>query len=458
MGGAAVGASVVLAALLWDAGAGWLALVWIGAGASAAALVAPGWRSAALAVLAILFATGMLWRLASTTATHFDTGELVARDRLVGVVDSIPRRYTSGASLTLLLDDPPAVRVEVLVPAYPRAAHGDRLQVTGLTVLPDDGFSPLPTLRSREVTILGSEATGVQRLRTRASDSIVDRVTTNVPQPGGALSAGILLGDDSGMTAATRDAFRAAGLSHLTAVSGWNVALIAGIFAALRRRGRLGPWLQVLLAIPGIWLYAYVVGLSPPVTRAAIMGTLYLIALWLGRPRDALTALVWAVAIMIVAEPSIRFDPGFQLSAAATFGLVVADPYLTRWPRWLAAPAVPLVAEIAVSPILLARFGTYSLVAPLANVLAEPLVTAVFFSSAGVVVASLIHPLLGEVAGLVAWVPARLVVAIAEWSASLDWASGRTLSPGLAWVVCAYAGLAVGYLVIWWRWPPLVEQ
>lgn len=458
MAGALIAGVALLSLLLWDAGAGWSALPLVTAVGCFGLVLFPTRRAAAVVVLGVLLGGITLWRASEVQDTGGAAAKLAGYHQFEAVVLDVPRSLDNGAEAWVAIRQPQPATVLAFLPPYPTVAQGDLLELTG-TVRADTGSANGSRGRSAElyvsrVTITGSEAGLIARLRARAAGAIRQGIAASVPEPAGALVAGVTLGDDSGMTGATREAFRAAGLTHITAVSGWNVSLVAGLLAAIGGWGRIGPRGRLALAIPGIWAYAYIVGFGPSAVRAAIMGTLYLVASWLGRPRDALTALVWATVAMIAVSPSVRFDAGFQLSVAATLGLILAGPYLDYRARWLRAALVPLVAEIAVAPIQLYQFGTYSLVSTLANVLAEPLIAAVMLAGTGVAVASLIHPLLGSAMGLIAWAPARLVVAIAEWSAAIPGVSGRTITLGFTSTVTAYAVLAGICLAIWWRWPP----
>jgi hypothetical protein len=132
-------------------------------------------------------------------------------------------------------------------------------------------------------------------------------------------------------------------------------------------------------------------------------------------------------------SPAIRLDPGFQLSVMATLALAVVVPWLETFGRWQTLVWIPVVAEAGVTPLLWHHFGAYSLVAPL--------VALTMAGAVMVVAASFIHPLLATVVGLLAWVPSRLIVAIAEWAAAIPWGSESTLALGTTGVVVAYAVL-----------------
>lgn len=189
-----------------------------------------------------------------------------------------------------------------------------------------------------------------------------------LPEPQASLLAGILVGARASMPLEFRDALNITGTSHIVAVSGFNVTVVAGLveLAALRYMARQRA---LFLAILAVWLYSLLTGLPPSATRAATMCTLTLAAKLVGRGGDALSFLCLSGAIMAGLDPYILYDLGFQLSFLATAGLVLLEPvirgWLTRLPGWLAASlSVTLAAQLATLPIMVGSFHTLSLVAP----------------------------------------------------------------------------------------------
>ncbi|MDW8059224.1 MAG: ComEC/Rec2 family competence protein [Thermomicrobium sp.] len=270
-------------------------------------------------------------------------------------------------------------------------------------------------------------------------------VLRSVPEPSGSLALGMLTGDDRGLSAATRAVLRQAGLSHLTAVSGWNVALIAAALEGALSRVRLRRWVSWAIVGSGVWGYAVLTGLEPPVLRAATMTSLYLLARWRGWPREPLAALGWAVVALLLVRPELARSLAFQLSGIATAALCASDLWQRR-DRWEAIRS-PVVVQLAVTPLLLLRFGTYSLVAPIANVLVEPVVPLLMGATLAVLPGAVV-PGLGAVLGFPAWLLGRWVVAVAEWSTRLPGASGLAASPPV-WIV-SWGYLVAGSALLAW--------
>uniref|UniRef100_A0A831TDS7 ComEC/Rec2 family competence protein n=1 Tax=Thermorudis peleae TaxID=1382356 RepID=A0A831TDS7_9BACT len=418
-----------------------------------AALVSVVWptrhvRLAAMAALVCLLAGAARVATAPSPATL--PPDVAGRHRFTGVVLNMPRAYPERTDALLRLRSPVEATVLARLPPTVTVRQGDVLSGTGELAVAERVQSRsggVATLRVSDFNVEGSEATSVQRLRTRAHEAIGERVLRSVAEPAATLTLGVLLGDDSRMTGPTRQAFQAAGLTHLTAVSGWNVAVVTGVCELGLRR-----WLSVRRRLPVvagiIWSYAYLVGLQPPVVRAALMASLYLAARWRGRPRDPVTALLWSVVAMIAVEPAIRFDVAFQLSALSTAALALLGPQIARYPAWIGAIVLPGTTRLAVSPLLLHWFGAYSLVAPVANLLVGPAVAPVMAGGVLVAAASLAHPVAADTLGVLAWLPGRWVVWVAEVAARVPGLAGRTLSPSADATVLVYLG--VGVPILWW--------
>ena len=210
--------------------------------------------------------------------------------------------------------------------------------------------------------------------------------------------------------------WRRPAITHLTAVSGLNVALVAGGVLVLARRV-LGAQMAVAPTLVAVWLYAVLVGAPPSALRAAAMLTVGLAAQALGRLPDPAVGLALAVAALLAWEPSLAFDLGFQLSVAATAGLVLLTPSLDqaarRLPRWLREPlTVTLAAQLATLPIIVTTFQSVSVASLPANLLAAPLVVPITWLGAALSVAAPV-PVLGEMLAWPTWAAARAMLNLA---------------------------------------------
>lgn len=194
------------------------------------------------------------------------------------------------------------------------------------------------------------------------------------------LLPGLVVGDVSLMWEDVRQDFKDAGLSHLLAVSGANLAIIAGVVLAVGRLARVRPAGRAVVAVVAMVGFAVVARPSPSVLRALVMGSVAALALGTGRSRDGVAALSVTVLGLVLFDPALAREYGFALSVFATAGILVLAP---RWrdrlarrvPRFVAeAFAVAAGAQVAVTPLLVLMSGELSLVAVPANLLAAPAV------------------------------------------------------------------------------------
>ncbi|HEY7875957.1 MAG TPA: ComEC/Rec2 family competence protein, partial [Actinomycetota bacterium] len=220
--------------------------------------------------------------------------------------------------------------------------------------------------------------------------------------------------------------FRAAGLSHLVAVSGQNVAMVLGALALATRR--LGAPVRAILAVTTIGLFVLVVGPQPSVLRAGAMAVIVVAAVGGGARVEPWHALGLAVGAVIALRPAVLHSAGLHLSVAATAGLLLwARPLwrrLARLPSWIAlALAATISAQLAVTPLVAGLFGNVSLVAPVANVLALPAVPPATVLGLCAALAGAVSPDLGAALArlaepFVAWIlMVAHVLGEAEWSA-----------------------------------------
>jgi competence protein ComEC len=280
-------------------------------------------------------------------------------------------------------------------------------------------------------------------------------IAARLPETSAALLAGLLLGERSALPREIDAGFRRAGVYHILAVSGFNVALLAGaVFGGLAmcgvpRRGAAGVAAVVLVG------FALVVGGQPSVLRATVMGLLLLAALLLDRESQLPNALALAVLALLLWRPGDLWEPGFQLSFAATAGIVYLGPVITARlvargaPSWLAAAvAVSLGAQAAVTPLMLAHFNQLSLIGVVANLLVVPLAAVattlgmlalLVELASGAFAALLFHALwlvliaLRAGVSLAAALPAAMVHLPAPSAATaIAWYGALLLAPGMA--------------------------
>ncbi len=215
----------------------------------------------------------------------------------------------------------------------------------------------------------------LERLRT----AIIDQIFLALPEPHGSLLTGILIGNRAKLDPELLDTFRTVGLTHLIAVSGYNLSVLTSNVRSL-----LWPLIgRRALFVAAAVIVAFVVlsGAPPSILRAAVMAGSLLLAQFVGRPSRSVNILIFAAGILTVFEPKIVFEIGFQLSVVATYGLVRLGPIVVDWlSRFQRLPeslrliiGETLAATIATAPLLVLYFDRLSLISPISNILVLPI-------------------------------------------------------------------------------------
>jgi competence protein ComEC len=252
-------------------------------------------------------------------------------------------------------------------------------------------------------------------IASRLRDLVTRRIMGAIPGDGGALLAGFVTGDDSGLSASAREAFERTGTSHITAVSGSNVAVLLTMWFFFMPTGRLRRSLPALVGVTlVVWLYVLLVGLGPGAVRAGLMATIMLPAARLGRRPDPLTALLLASAAMLLIQPDFADSVGFWLSLAAATAIVTCiDRRASGRKELLVSGATALLAaQVATLPIVAWTFGGWSPASIIANLLLGPLVSAVFPLAFVVALVITAFPWLGPMIGWLPAIAAEVILAI----------------------------------------------
>jgi competence protein ComEC len=239
------------------------------------------------------------------------------------------------------------------------------------------------------------------------------------------LVAGLAIGDTSQISSQLIANMKTVSLTHLTAVSGANCAIVLALVYVLIKRLGGGKWARLLIGLITLVCYVALVGPQPSVLRAAVMAGAVLTAISLGRRSSAISALSLAIIILLIADPWLATDYGFALSVAATAGLLLLTQPLalklhSRLPKWLAVSlSVAIAAQIFCLPILLqlqSGLSTYSLPA---NLLAEPLVAPITVLGILALITAIPFPVISGGLSYLASLGAELIVRIASWLSSL---------------------------------------
>jgi competence protein ComEC len=379
-------------------------------------------------------------------------GQQVATLRLVGEAGSDP------AGIPL--------RLAGTLPRFPEVQPGDLVRVAGRPEpRPDSPYGQYlerigawGTLRADGLEPLTGPDGPARRLEAWRREAGV-ALTRVLPEPEAGLAAGILIGLRDRVDRTVAATFTTAGVSHVVAISGWNIAIVAASIAAVA--GGVGRRRRAGLTAIAITAYIAFAGASPSVLRAGVMAGVVLVARESGRPERAAAALGWAVVLLLLADPALVGDAGFQLSTLATAGLIAWATPLTdrlrrlgggRTPGWLAESlGVSLAAQAATTPIVLASFGRLALVAPAVNLLVVPLVAPVMAAGvvallAGLAVGAGLPTVIGSALALPAFAGLRVMIGLVELGASVPYAS-LELEPMIA-AGLAVASTAIGTIVV----------
>ena len=241
-----------------------------------------------------------------------------------------------------------------------------------------------------------------------------------LPGDGGDLLPGLSIGDVSSVGPELGASMKQSSLSHLTAVSGANCAVIIAVMMMLGRAVGVGRGIRVAAALAALCGFVVLVTPGPSVLRAAVMAAIIVFSTAAGRPGRGVPALAAAVVVLLVIDPWMSRNFGFALSVLATAGLLILAPPLTRMlarrmPAALAgAIAIPLAAQLACQPVLILLNPTVPLYGVAANMLAEP--AAPVATVLGLVACVLLPllPSVGFACAQLAWVPSAWIAAVAH--------------------------------------------
>ena len=365
----------------------------------------------------------------------------------------------------------------VCVPRYPAYYYGDVLNLMGKLETPPqfEDFDYASYLANRGIYSVmyypGVElldcGQGLKPLQLIHSlrERLAASLARALPEPQGSLAQAILLGLRGNIPDSLYEAFSRTGTAHLLAISGLHISIIIAMFLSFGilvfgRRRSIYIWLTLLLT----WLYALLAGMHPPIIRAAIMGSLFLIAEYLGRQRSAIIALAFAAAVMVGVQPNLLWAVSFQLSFLAMAGLILLYPYFQEWGRKgiaslfgarerIAAAgnmitdgfAATLAAIVAVGPLIAYNFGIVSLVALPATFLSLPALPFIIVTAALVAFVGLLASLAAQILGWLAWLFLSYLVFVVQGFDALPYSSLEIASIS-TWHIWGYYAILAGVI------------
>ena len=407
----------------------------------------------------------------NSLVTQFNDKEKVS---LIGIVDEEPDRRSDNIKYkvkTLEVGQIPYgfspeitfIKVEgnilLVAKKYPEYKYGDKIEIVGKLKTPksaedfdyrqylakDDIYS---VVYFPEIKLLASgQGNWFLEKLLAVKNRFEDSINEILMEPQSSFLAGLLLGEKRGLPPDLMANFSRTGTTHIIALSGYNITIIAvtliSLFNFFMLRRRLAFW----LALATIALFVLMTGAAASVVRAAIMGILVLLAQQVGRLYSIRNALIFAGAVMVYLNPKVLvFDLGFQLSFGATLGLIYISPILQTWfepkeedsllaqitgrKKLLESMGslksiliATLAAQIAVLPLLIINFGQLSLIAPLANLVILPFIPVTMLLGFLSALGGLVFLPIGQILGWITWLFLTYEIKIIEFLARLPLAA-----------------------------------
>jgi len=344
---------------------------------------------------------------------------------------------------------------------YPSYAKGSYLQVTCLLQRPQpfDGFAYDRYLASQGVYWLCDQAQVEEINRPvlwqqqpfeYARIKLAGAINELWPRPTSSLAAGLLLGSRESFPASTLSDFSRAGVTHIIALSGFNITILIVFFDGLAVRLLVKRRLRFFLVVSTILVFTIFVGAGASIVRAAIMGSLVLLAKQLARQVSPGRLLLFSAAVMTVENPYILvYDLGFQLSFLATIGLLYFPPFFERVfffvPKAFALQeslVTTMAASLMAWPLLIYHFEHFSLVSPLDNMLILPLIPWEMAVAALTIVLYLIWAPLALLTKFLVSLGSQYILSVSHLLAQPTWAS-RPWHFSTAALLASFIGLFV---------------
>ena len=405
------------------------------------------------------FFVGICWGIvAATAAARAPEYALDEVQTITGTIVAEPDRRPLHTKYTLKLA---GTSSKVLVSDYrnwPRYQYGDTVKATGILEKPGeiDGFrydNYLSRFGIHTVMYQASlqkVATGTPSLKRylyASKDWFEQQINGLYPEPHASFMAGLLTGSRKGIPKDLMAAFNTTGLTHIIAISGYNITIIIALITSVLFW--VHPQYRVYPAITAIVIFTLFVGASAAVVRAAIMGILGLLALQVNRIANVRLTVLWTAFFMTAWNPLILlYDAGFQLSFLAVLGLIelapLLDPLFQKIPNTLAlreSLQMTIAAQITAVPLIVMLFGRVSLIAPIANVLVAPFIPiAMLFGTLGVALSIMVRPL-GQLLASIGWLALEWILLVAQYMANIPYASLELRLP--KWALVLYYALLI---------------
>lgn len=412
--------------------------------------------TAALIVVALVGAVRVHY-LPETYVPEWVDGTIAMTGKVVS--GPVEAGNAQGFEVAVQSDDPEqtgSARLCAKSPVLPELGYGDTVWFSGkVTLIVDLNRSDSGYIKSRGC--VGQLDIQLLQLREKGNgvrahlDHLRRRLTTSLQAAGpgdtGALMAGLVTGDDFALSYQKRQAFITTGTSHITAVSGSNLAVIITLFAfagQATRRGKSTWWQLMVLLV--LWGYVAVIGFSPPPTRAAVVATLAFGAVKVGRRPDFITLSLMAAAFQLIVRPADFNSLAFRLSTISAIALVMGLSLRPPggWRGWLThAIVATAVTQAATSVLLIPIFGRFQLYAIPANMVVGPLCSIAFPIAFLAGLMGIESQTLADAASAPAILPTALTLKTVSFVSTFPFADKgdeiAALLPDLGWMILGFS-------------------
>jgi len=431
-------------------------------------------REAVVFGFCIIFAVAGIWQFQKKNEIYEKTIKLLnekGRVVLEGIIDEEPDDRPENQRIVVEVDkiagfgEMARGKVLVVINKYPKYEYGDRLEIAGYLKSPENFLTEtgaefdyksylakdgIYSIIYYPETKLIEKGLGnpVKNFLYKIKSALGKGLSRVLPEPQASLAKGLILGERATIPKKLTDIFNVVGLTHIIALSGFNITIIAEairkVFNWLMVRRNFSFWLTIGFIIA----FVLMTGASASIVRAGIMGILIVLARKEGRLYDIRNALIFAGALMMYLNPKIlRFDLGFQLSFMATLGLVYISPLLEKYFQWLpkkfdlrSIGTATLSAQLAVLPLILYSFGRVSFISPFVNLLVLPFIPLAMLLGFLGGLAGIFWNFADIVFGWPAWLILSYQIKISELAAKIPLASAN-IEISWIWMIVMYAGL-----------------
>lgn len=387
--------------------------------------------------------------------------------RVAGIVDAEVERRIDGQRIVLdqalYADESREGRLLVWAPLYPEISFGDRIVFNCRVYRPQpfDGFAYDTYLATKGIyavcqdpqyiDVLSSERMSVVGVLLAIKEHALGTLGNIVPEPHASFLSGLLFGGSSALSDDLKDDFRATGVSHILAASGYNVSIFSVTFLSFILSTRISRRRGLLLTSLLLVTYVLLAGASAAVVRAGIMGGLVLLERLISRKAYLLNVFLLTASVMFLFNPLLLYDVGFQLSFVATAAIMLFTKPLSKRLEFIpdtiglrTSFAASLSATILTLPLILWHFAQVSIISVFANLLVLPLIPYAMAATFIALCIGVLYSPLGPFVALPSWALANVMLTIITLFGSIPFA---LVEPAHA----RFFGVVVGVLllVVW---------